>query len=203
MKSKLVMFALSFCFLTLTSCTLKMSGTDRAKTTSKEAKEAEPGQLSLIKTPAKITESGAMERRKEDGVFFASIRILTDTKSLNCDAALARRERVLAEFVSPSKEQNAGALFNVELKSTGFDESSYQFTEIEKAGAVAAPQNPYGLKIRWRGATKIEVQFLDQVERIQLDATPFLSFPATEKRGSCTIEHQVNLFAEAWKIIQE
>jgi len=167
--------------------------------------EAEPGQVSFVKTPAKVTEAGSIESKTEGGVFFANVRILTETKSDNCSVSVSKREKKHQDWIAPSKGLGATAIFNVQLKSNGFDEASYQFTEIDRpieGNVSAGQQNPYGLKIRWRGAAKIEVQFLDQVERIQLDATPILSFQATEKRDGCKIDHQVNLFADGWKKVQ-
>ncbi len=195
-----VLFCLSFQFLI--GCAPKSGASGAAKIGN--SKEAEPGQVSVVKTPARIMEEGSTEPQAGEGLFLANIRILTDTKSTDCNTAVSKRERKSEAFISPEKDFLGNALFNVQLKSTGFDESSYQFSEVErKAGKEAPRQNPYGLKLRWRGAARVEIQFLDHIQKIQLDSTPILSFQATEKRDGCSVDHQVNLFADDWKILRQ
>ena len=164
--------------------------------------EPGPGPVDVIKKPARITDSGQNFSSDPTRVFFASLRILSEVSG-SCPEILKAQDSKVEDFLlsEPVSENTPlpegfkdAALFNIQLRSIGFDETSYRFSSFESRSSIPTP---YRMAVRWRGGSRVEIEFFDQVELFRVDDTPILSFQAQEIRGGCKLTHQVNVWSEA------
>lgn len=82
---------------------------------------------------------------------------------------------------------------NVNVQKIGFDNGKYSFSVLD--GMV--PENaPHKMRVRRRPGNFIDIYYLEEVLKLQLNQAPIYSFTAVEKRGKCTINHNINIFAE-------
>jgi hypothetical protein len=189
-------FSLVFLSLSLNACASKQASKP----------EAGPAPVDLVKSPAELRVEGETLPVKSNKVFFASLRVLTDVTG-DCPEALKQQDSRLEDFLVSEplvaesrvpKDFKSASLFNVQLKAIGFDEKSFRFSSWPSRSATPTP---YGLQLRWRGSSRVEIEFLDQVELVQLDVTPVLSFQAKEVRDGCALTHQVNVWSDAKSLL--
>jgi hypothetical protein len=82
---------------------------------------------------------------------------------------------------------------NVTVEVMGFDAAKYSFSALD---GVVPGKVPFKMRLRRTPGHVLELEFLDQIVPMKLLTTPIYTFSATEKRGSCTIKHNVNVFTE-------
>jgi hypothetical protein len=164
--------------------------------------EPGPGPVEAIKKPARLSEEGKTFPVDSSRVFFASLRILSEVSG-SCPETLKTQDSKAENFLVKEPVSSASslpegfqdpALFNIQLRSIGFDETSYRFSFFDSRSSLPTP---YRLFVRWRGGSRVEIEFFDQVELFRVDDTPILSFQAQEMRSGCRLTHQVNVWSEA------
>lgn len=173
---------------------------------SKSSPDREPAQVEATKPPAQVRERTAVSssrRPPENQVYFASIQILAQTESENaCGDDLRRSEDVIENFVGTLTEDSQvvlsgvdslDTLFNLSLRTIGFDESRYRFSQWDEGSSGI---HPYDVKVLLRPSGDLEIQYLDQSIRFNPTASPISSFQAVERRGGCRINHLVNVYSE-------
>ncbi len=137
-------------------------------------------------------------------VYFAEIQIVTETSLQSACSSENKLTNQLNEpdklSLNPSQKLVTDEGIHVEkfaahitLQAIGFDRSRYAFTVID---GKADTTPPFGLSVRQRPGSILELRFLDQVISMKPREAPVYTFSATELRGSCEILHQVNVFAE-------
>ena len=82
---------------------------------------------------------------------------------------------------------------NVAVELIGFDSGKYVFSVLD---GIVPKTVPFEMRVRRTPGQVLELHFLDAVIPMKLLTTPIYTFSATEKRGACTIKHNVNVFAE-------
>lgn len=136
--------------------------------------------------------------------YFSQLQILTETTP---EGSCADDMKITTQSLEPFKahlssekeiQMVQGADFkffivNAKLEVIGFDSAKYAFTAID--GKVP-DQIPFGIKLRRTPGHVLEIQFLDQIVQMKLLTTPIYMFSAIERRGSCTVKHNVNVFTE-------
>ncbi len=148
---------------------------------------------------------GAAEGVKPRKIYFSDLQFVVETEP---DGLCADSNRITEKQVAePKVELNsdnrvvrkAGKnsvqfyALNVVFQKIGFDNAHYQFSVLD---GVVPDNAPHGMRIRRQQGNFIYIYYLDQTFKLQLSQAPVYSFTALEKRGSCTIKHSVNLFAD-------
>lgn len=136
--------------------------------------------------------------------YFAEVQILSETspegdcpESFRMNENLHQEPRVKLDELGELDSQDAldfkyfAAQVNLELM--GFDSSKYSFSVID---GVVPKSIPFGLKLRRTPGQVLELKFLSEVLSMKLLSTPVYTLSAVEKRGPCTIKHNINIFAE-------
>lgn len=168
------------------------------QTSGNLAKDSVEAQKSKAKVTKEATTVGGAKKP-----YFAKVQILTEVRTQGeCDPGLRKIEEVTEAFVGgvtqdgkmdATEIRQIDSLFNVQLRSIGFDQSNYQFSLVN---SQSKSNIPYNLSISPRPNNNVQFKFLNEVVQISLESTPIYTFSATEKRGSCEIQHNVNIFAE-------
>ncbi len=135
--------------------------------------------------------------------FFAEFHILAETKTTNntCQAS----DRISGDHLNPfsvSVSESKKLLtetplkrfgLNIDLELIGFDSSKYQFSSID--GNI--PESiPFQIQMRKLPGSIIELSYLNQVTQIKMNGAPVYTFTALETRGTCQLEHNVNIFTD-------
>lgn len=136
--------------------------------------------------------------------YYADLQILTETSvDERCSEDVRVTEDLhLKPFVRLNEQDeiqlSEGMDFkyfatNVNLEVIGFDQSKYSFSSVD---GIVPRSIPFGLRLRRTPGQILELRFLDQVIEMKLLTAPIYTFSATEKRGQCTVTHNVNVFTE-------
>lgn len=145
------------------------------------------------------------EPPKPRKLFFADVHIVAEVKPEgSCADELRIAERVEEGFrveLNDEKQlvRKAGRksveyyALNVVFQKIGFDTARYQFSALD---GVLPESAPHKMRMRRHPGNVLEIYYLDEVFKIQLNQSPVYSFTAKESRGKCTLIHALNVFAE-------
>jgi len=136
--------------------------------------------------------------------YYSAVQILTETvKGSDCKVEQSLTEKKENDYVVVIDETGAPQfpsgripfyyVLNLNIQAIGFDNSVYRFSVTD---GIVPKEAPYGLKIRRRPGNIIQMEYLDKVIDMNFKSIPIYTFIASEKRGACTIAHNVNLFTE-------
>jgi len=162
----------------------------------------------LANLNAQDLDSSGSDRNSEPRprkIYFADLQIVDETLtegSCPDDQRITerRQEDFKTEFRADKKVFRKNGkksveyyALNLNLQKVGFDTARYSFTVLDGVVPEIAPHN---MRVRRNIGNFIHIYYLDEVFKLQLKEAPVYSFTAVEKRGSCTIKHNVNIFAE-------
>lgn len=184
---------LSAFFLLMVGCATKHVSQDSENSSGREVSDV--GSSSSAPSPSS----------KPMKYYFSELQILVQTNPLN-DCSQAKkleggRSDNFSVEISPEgrfvrklgpKTVQYYAL-NVRFQKMGFDEVQYAFSVLD---GVVPDWAPHNLRIRRRPGNFIDVYYLSEVFTLQLSQSQVYSFKTVEKRGSCELEHDINIFAE-------
>jgi len=161
--------------------------------------------LDRTKTPARI-----QKRTEVIGPammpYFAKIQILSEVVAIQgCSGAESLNTVVDEDPVAQlsqdneiqflgSKPTSLDSVFLVQLSSLGFDQTKYQVSLVN--GKSVSPL-PYSVSLQALPNNEVELRYLDQSVRLQLNTTPVYTFSAEETRGDCVLQHNINVFGES------
>jgi hypothetical protein len=186
----MIRFAAALCLVLLTSCAAKNSAAESS---------------SSLDSPTAAVDGSQSSNQKPVKFYFSDLQILVQTNPLSkCDDVKRLSDGRSDEF---SAEVNSDGKFvrklgpktvqyyalNVRLQKMGFDEAQYAFSVLD---GVVPEWAPHGMRVRRRSGNFIDLYYLGNVFTLQLKQSQVYSFKAVEKRGSCELEHDINIFAE-------
>jgi len=157
------------------------------------------------KDPARVREqSETMGRR--GGVYFARIQIVDESSATdNCEPSLQRVESSSRESVAELDPQNIlnwkgdvrarQSVLEIQWRSLGFDQGRYAFSLVDGKPNLDLA---FAISSNVRPNNEVELRVFDsEIIQLRLDQTPIYSFAVEEKRGNCSIHHNINIFSDS------
>lgn len=186
------------------SCRLKKAAWTKPSTPAAQAQKTASAAPVENKTEIPVEEKSAdaAAPAKEPRYFYTDLQIVTETtvegkcpEEKRHTTGHEENSKIGLDNENRLKGEQPVRLFgaNVTMQAIGFDLARYVFSSVD--GSI--PEKiPFGFKLARRPGGLLEMQFLNQTIQMRLINNPIYSFVAEEKRGDCTIKHNVNVFAE-------